>query len=1235
MSTHALARNFLYLMLAAVLIVFPAWPQAGSATVSGTVRDQTGAVIPSAPVTLTNQATNGTAKTVSNETGFYVFPGLVPGPYTLTVEAPGMQKYEAKLTVLVAQTAVVDVTMAVGQTATEVAVRDVSTALVVNNPTLGGTLERSRIEQLPINGRNVMTLLQTVPGMEGAGRGFGVRDASFEVALDGAALADRLNYGSSSARITYRQPGLDSIEEFKVENNNSSAKFTRPTSIIMTTKSGTNQLHGSAFETNRNNAVGLARSRTDYYTKPPFLNRNEFGVSAGAPVYIPKVYNGRNKTFWFFSYEGLRNISSATQGYQVPTAAMRSGDFSGLVNGAGQRTTIYNPFTTDPNTWARQPFPNNQIPASLQNPLAKLLFSVTPSPTLLNVNPLVANNWFGGVSQPTRSWTTSARVDHRFGDRDQFYGRYTQGNYRTLSQFYSLPTLDFKQIPANTENILAPNKSIALSYLHTFSPTLFNELLVSGSRQHQIDLTGDPGVDYAGQLGLPNPFHINEFPPLGNMGLNGNYQFSAQNTNAWASFYSILDDNVTKVKGRHEFQFGFHFRYDQLNELPDEQFGAGIVDWATGGTSLYDPTSSRTNPQSTPLTGDNMANFYLGVAEYQAQLNRGFFYYRAKEYAGYFQDNFRATSRLTLNLGLRYEYYTPFTEKHNVSTGFDRANHAIVLGTDLDTLYRFGYTLPTVVNRLVQLGAKFETYKEAGQPQSLMTTGHTDFGPRVGFAYRAGDGAKSFVLRGGYNISYFHIPLYGYGARMRKNAPFTATFTQSLTQGAYSPDGIGNYGMRSVPTVFAGVNSSNAIPLDASKSLSNGSANVSYFALNQPDPRVQGWNVTLEKEVSANTVVRAGYFGNHSSHLEQFFQYNNTTPAFIWYSSTGQPLPTGALSSTGTQPYDQGAYSRVEQWQNTGWGNSNGMQLGIEHRYSRGYAFQMFYVLDNVLAAGGQSFNGTSVIPELNQFLPGTVPTDLEKRNAFLNYQRDTTVPHHRVRWNWLADLPVGRGKKLLGNAGGVLDRFVGGWQVAGLGSLASTYFTLPSGDFPTGEPLHVYGYKYPIQNCTSGTCFPAYLWYNGYIPSNRINSVDANGKPNGYMGIPADYKPAVAPLIPYGSTANPPNAPAGTVVSSFWGTNTVWVPLANGTVQRTTWAGLAPLRQQYIPSVRQWNLDASLFKTIPISERLRLRFQADFFNAFNHPGNPNSVNSESGVLSVQSSGNGPRTLQLTLRLNW
>ena len=222
----------------------------------------------------------------------------------------------------------------------------------------------------------------------------------------------------------------------------------------------------------------------------------------------------------------------------------------------------------------------------------------------------------------------------------------------------------------------------------------------------------------------------------------------------------------------------------------------------------------------------------------------------------------------------------------------------------------------------------------------------------------------------------------------------------------------------------------------------------------------------------------------------------------------------------------------------------------------KGLAFHISYDLLNAFASTSCNSGcaiGTAVLRDPGYYLPGSVPTDYDERNRYLNYQRATDVPKHRLKWNFLIDLPVGKGKKLLGNANKVLDKFVGGWQLAGSGSLRSTYFSLPTGNWNfTGEPMHNYGYKYPIQNCTSGVCVPGYLWWNGYIPANKINSHDANGNPNGYMGIPADYKPAVTPLIPWGSTAMPANAPAGTNVSTYWDTNTVWIPLKDGTTVRT-----------------------------------------------------------------------------------
>ncbi len=1210
-------------LLAIGLCPVQAWPQASTARVSGTVRDQAGAVIPQASVVLTNSATNLALKSATNQVGFYLFGGVIPGAYRLVVESPGMQKWTGGLTVQVGQSAVVDPVLEVGLTVTEVSVRDVTPLVATDNPTLGHVLERERIEQLPINGRNVLTLLQTVPGMEGT-RAFGLREGSHEVVLDGAAMSDRLWGGAMR-----RMPGLDTIQEFKVENNNSSAKFTRPTTVLMSTKSGTNAIRGALFETLRNNSLGVARRRQDYFAKAPQLIRNEFGGSAGGPVYLPKVYNGRDRTFWFVSYEGYRQVSRTNWSGSVPTEAMRRGDFRGLVDAQGRQFNIYNPWTTDPRTWARQQFAHNGqlnvIDPNLMSPLAKHLYSVTPLPTHPEVNPLVAANWWGTAPYSRREWTVTARLDHSISDNDRIYARYTQGDQRIFSQDWNLPMLDGI---AGSVRRMAPNKTMAVSYVRTFSPTFFNELLVSGAREFWWKGTGEPGVKYTDRLGLPNPFDVAGWPAIYNTGFT---DYVSDNAQASGMGYVIIDNNATKIAGRHEFQFGYHYRYDQLNLLPDQQQNQGLVQGNTLGTSLYDARTSATNPLATPFTGHEAANTFLGIMNYSNQFVRGYFYARGREYAGYFQDNYKATPRLTLNLGVRWEYWPAFKEKRNIVTGFDPNRRAAVLGASLDEMYKLGATVPAIVNRLEFLGAKFITWDQAGLPRNLMSSSKRNFGPRLGFAYRAGSGASSLVLRGGYRVSYFHIPARPWVARMRSNAPLTARFNNSLTDPALSPDGIGNYGMRSAPTIIAGKNSRDAVSLAMASGLTRGSPGASYFAPNQPDARVQDWNFTLEKEIVENTLVRAAYVGNRSSNLEQFYQYNLPTPDYIWFVTTGERLPTGEFAGVARRPYDKVVWGSVEEYRMTGWGNFQGLQFELERRYSKGYGFQLFYVVSNNLAAGGQDWSGTSVIPEVNQFLPGLVPSDVNARNRLLNYQRDSSTPKHRVRWNWIVDLPFGKAKPIGSNAGAFLDRVIGGWQVAGIGSWRTRYFALPTGIFPNGNKIEIYGKKYPVEDCTSGVCYPAFLWWNGYIPANRINSVDpVSGRPNGIMGVPANYQPAGQPLIPW------PKDPKTTdPLFSFYGTNTVWVTLNDGTSQRTTFNdGYHPWQRQYFPAPGQWVMDASIFKTIPINERVHLRFNADFFNVFNRPGTPGGV-ATNGLVSTRVSDIAPRELQLTLRLTW
>jgi hypothetical protein len=764
-------------------------------------------------------------------------------------------------------------------------------------------------------------------------------------------------------------------------------------------------------------------------------------------------------------------------------------------------------------------------------------------------------------------------------------------------------------------------------------------MVATGTRDYSIGGSGyNAGwpVDYAAELGLPNPFGGRNWPAINNIG-PGNYSANLESSPMLAvSNYLTYQDNATKVVGKHEFQFGFQYRlYDLPRGNPST---SGPFSPDTLGTAQYDSASTPVNPIARPFTGANIANFYLGVLNYGAQFRRPTAFLRKHEYAGYLQDTWKVAPRLTLNLGLRYEVRTPLADRNDLMLSFDYDKRAYVLGADLRHFLDLQAALPSVIKAFENFGGKLITYQEAGLPQNMVNMNWKQFGPRLGFAYRAFDGAKAFVLRAGYRISYYPETTGNIYNSLSSPQILSGMFQNSVTSTPLSPDGLPNYGLRSVPQYIAGVNTPNSIiDTNDTRLITRGSFTATRLDPNLVDPMVHDWNITIEKEIMANTVIRVAYVGNHTVNQSVLVNNNSSTPGYVWYASTRQPLPTGEFASVGTRPYDQQVYGNVDTLQNLGFSWYNGLQMGIERRFNRGIAYQLFYDMANSLEATGS-------VSGLNQFLPGAVPTDLSERSRFLNYRREgdppfsgtgVGAPKHRVRWNFIADLPFGQGKKFGGNARGALEKIIGGWQIAGAGFMVSRYWTLPTDVYPTGNPIEIYGYKYPIEDCTGGICYPGYLWWNGYIPPNRINSRDANGRPNGIMGVPDDYKPAGQYLIPWGSTTLPPNAPANTAISSFWDTNTVWIPLSNGTVQRTTFDdNLHPWRNQYFPGPLQWFQDASLFKFVRLSESVTLRFNVDFFNVFNHPNNPTAV-SGNGVLSTRNSGGPARLTQLAMRLTW
>ncbi|MBI1766486.1 MAG: TonB-dependent receptor [Acidobacteria bacterium] len=1243
---------------------------AGGGAIQGNVKDATGGVIPGAHVIITNTATGVVTNTVSNSEGYFTTPSITIGKYKIRVEASGMKAWQGELLVETGRTAELSAVLTVGQVSETVIIEGNITPLVnVTDSAEGATLDSKRIEELPVNGRNINTLLEDVtPGVEaindvnGGVRIAGLMVYSTNFTQDGASTNNREFGGSGIVA------GLEAIAEVKVETSTSSARYSTPTSVIITTKGGSNKVHGSLFETHRNNAFGVARARQDVLVgadyKIPKLIRNEFGGSIGGPVILPTFglngkgwYNGKNRTFFFVSREGNRLRQGITREFVVPTAAMRNGNFSQLYDSLGRLQVLYDPQTTrierinNRDIAVRDPFPNNQIPLNRLSPLAKRMFALTPLPNDIT-NPLVANNLKMPVATnafPNRNDDpTSVRIDHRFTEKDNFFIKASGG--RIYSNFLGTATNNGAPTANQEANVTyLPMAGIqgAMSWTHTFSPAFFVETLFSRNWQSTRTIAGpvDNQKDYAKELGLPNPFGEIGFPILANMGFTtapaNNYTYQeGDNRRALYSIISHLEQNYTWVKKRHNIQFGGSFHNERQHLLPDQGAISGAANFNSLATALHSSTSgSATTPAAVAQTGYDTANFFLGHAStYTVGIKRGFMQVYEKKFAFYAQDSYRVTKRLTFTPGLRWDMNPAFHERNGQLSGFDVKNHALLLPEPIDYYYKLGATTPKLVSLYQGVGVKFESAAEAGRSKNLFKNNLIDLSPRASFAYRLFDGNRQMVFRGGYGIYTSALPMRTLLAQFSGLLPFRANLQYAPNNSAFAP-GQTNSLLITKPTVIAGLNSANVVELDSTGTLGRGQSVVGMDE-NQPSLRIHEWNLAIEKQLSKSTVFRITYTGKHGVNADQLFEINPQPSDFVYYSLTNQPKPTGTFANVALRIYDQNAYTSVRILQKSGFINSSTWTAQIERRFNKGLGFQAYYTLTNALREAGNSFRddvATTYSPAV--YLPNTVPTDTDKLNRALFYDRDLAIPKHRVRWNWNYDLPFGNGQKFIGNANRFMQGLLGGWKVSGTGTILNTWFARPTNNWGEFGAFEKYGTKYKIEDCratpTGATskaqerCTPGYLYFNGYISPVVINRVNTAGVRTGVFGIPDNYKPAQKPINAY------PNLDPNNTAD----TNNVAITLATGTRQIIAYdTGYHPWRNQYERGPFNWVMDASMLKEFRFKERLKLRVNLDVFNIFNIQG-LNVPNAE-GIASLASSygavnGFKPRQMQGTLRLTW
>ena len=1331
---HVLAQTFRkrdasIVSIVAILLLaicgLSAKAQSGAGSIQGTVTDSTGAVIQGASVQVVNTATGVVSNTKSNQVGFFQVPGLFTGSYDVTVIAPSMKTYERTVELLVDQTAVINPAMTPGEVTQRVEVKaDLAQLVNKENGTLGTTLERGRIDEIPINGRVLSSLTNmTIPGIESGAnnptstnqRVNGVMYEGFEYVADGVPL-NNLQFGGQYASYNDLLPDPDAVQAVEVETSNTSAAYSSPATAVITTKSGTNQLHGSFFETARNNALGVAKQRQNVPAPgqtsfvAPRLDRNEFGASIGGPITIPGLYHGKDKSFFFFAYERFSLVQFLSQSaLKVPTAAERGGDFSALNFGNGP-VNLYDPSTTAPSTacanngntasaanWCRTQYAYNGKPNTINpaliSPTTKILYAMTPLGDPNNTNPIAASNY----TAPNKNFqiipTITFRLDHAFNENNKAFLRYGQ-NMQSVANLYAnnyatLPTGNFPAGASGLSINADTNFAAALGYTHIFSPKFYAETNLS--QQWYVQYSGGGGThltNYTSMLGLPNNFGEGGFPAISGMntaGFVGNQNQYQQN-----SIDSRIDENITRIVGRHQLQFGGLYRHERIFYLPSQQ--SYTTSFANGQTTGLENPNTGTSPTAWANTGLADADFFLGGATaYKVNLEAIGAPYRIQTFAGYLQDDWHAKRNLTVNIGLRWEGHPGQMAKDNITTAPDLKNQAIVLGDSISDLIAKGRTTQAIITNMQNIGVVFETPAQAGFPSNLFKNDYAIFLPRVGFSWQPFGDKHGSVIRGGYGRYTYQMADRSENP-IPTSLPFAYSYTQDFTNAAQTPDGLQNYNLRAPQnnssswtlgasgTPVMGVNTTNAVNTNITSASSKGAILPGSFGPGGVDPDykpdfVTEANFTVEQALPGNSVARIGWVFTHGTNLDQVYYPNYGASLYAWEVNTGNPAPVGGAqgtcqyANTYNNPWNCSTYGGFGMGTKTGWSNYNSLQASYQRLMRRGIAYQVIYVWSRAFRMGGNSSRdaqtvttqsyATGSLAQIGLFpsgvltpaaLPPQRPTGVASYEQwhglerFEQYILDSAIPQQHLQFNWAIDLPFGRGKWLLGNANRFVNELAGGWQFAGDGQVVSQDFQVGNTNWGATNPLKTYKHDRPkVTDCRSGTCHPEYLWFNGYISPKQISGPGGTCTTNCISGLPSDYVPYEAPInndptqAQFGTNNVTLSSPA--LRASNKG-NPVTVAYQPDIFSQF---GANTFSHSFLRGPVNYVADLSLHKVFPITERVNFQMNWDVFNALNVQG-LNNPNTGDGTQAIQPGVPGGassfwnadgRQIQLTARLTF
>jgi hypothetical protein len=1058
--------------LSAALVFFASFcfAQTEQGTITGVVTDPSGALVEGAKVTVVNTDTQVSAVSQTNTQGNYTFPFLPHGNYSVTVEKSGFSLNRVDgVSLRVGLIATVNFVLQPGTLQQQVTVTADAAMVESQSSSLGNVVSSRQIVQLPLNGRNPYSLLTLAPGITPTGNtGTGPIISGGRSNTSGVLFDGQETRNTSTNDIAYTPP-LETVAEFKVITNNFSAEYGRSGGGILTAagRSGTNELHGSAYEFFRNDKLN-ANGWTNNRNRLPrtAVRHNEFGFSVGGPVLVPRVYNGKNRTFFFFNLERVPDRAPDNITATVPTAAQRAGDFSQTTTTSGALIRIYDPNTTipDPNrpgSYIRSQFPDNKIPASRISPLAANLLQYFPLPNL----PGTTNNYAAAATRASLNSRYYGRIDQAIGNNNRLFFRYGVTYSSANTPAYTNIAFPAEGTNCGQGNSASTPWVAALSDTHTFRPNLIGEFRLSYTRQRNTCTPRSTGFDVT-TLGLPASVKnasldalFPQFEIADATITNPNRGTASLGPNR-ASHYVDAENSpeaqahLTWLQGDHSLKMGFDYLFLAFNIFrPD--FPSGTYQFNRAYTQGPDPATA------SATSGYGVATLLLGAPTGGSMTVGPALAASQKSYNIYLQDDWKVTHKFTLNLGARWEYQTPYTERYNHLAYFDPSAREPVTGLPGALLYTD------------------TSHRYQSQPNQ------TNLAPRVGFAYSF---LPNAVLRGGYGI--FYLPgSGGVGA---------------------SPGDLGSGSQASTP-VFLGQPPAAPNTPPAGASLTNPFVsglipypstylgnNISAIFPSWPTPLNQQWNLSLQKTIFSDLLIEAAYIGSRGQHIwtgslnanaasPQYLSLGNQLNALVPNPFFGQitsgPLSTATVRQSALLvPFPQ--YTGVGQLRAAA-GDSiyHGFTLRADKRFSHSFLFQVSYTFSKLIDNVQERFAGRSSANNPYNLRASRSLSDQDRSQMFVA--------------NFVYELPFGTGHRFVGN--GIAGKILGNWQVSGIVTLQNGQPVVITGPSNTQLPgIGAYAMRLKDPHLASGQSINRWFDTTAFAPAPNFSlGNDSRTEPN------------------------------------------------------------------------------------------------------------------------------------------